>query len=354
MVRTMRSAWRCLSPLLLAFLAMPTSAQTLLKAAPFGPPPHLLNQEILGGWIRAVEQATEGRVRVLLLPQAAGAPDAVFDAVREGAVDLSLMSNSVSSHPLPLNGLVGFSASATSAEAASVAYQRRVMRHRPLLDEFNGVQLLGVFTHGPGAMLLKARAPADGVTPAGMRLHAGGASAVAVVGWLDAIAVPGAGPAATSLLADGKVDGTLTALDSYVGFGLRGLVKSALIVPGGFYNTGFSLLMNRDRWAALPERDRAAIVSVSGESLARLAGGAWDRGDRRALDAMRADGVEVVSGPAALVDRMRQRSANAEKEWIDAAGDNRADAENALREYRRELQREVPAPSARVTTSDAR
>lgn len=337
------------------FAAQAAVAQAVLQAAPLGPPDHLLNKVILSGWMRAVEHVTEGRVKVSMRPQA-GPPDGVLDAVRDGSVDVSLMSNSVSSRPLPLNGgLVSFpTGKSQSAESTSVAYQRVVNRFPALQDEFDGVQLLGVFTHGPGGLLMKGRPPSDATQLQGRRLHAGGASAAAAAASIGAVPVMGPGPAAAALFTKGEIDGTVTPLDSYVGFRLHGLVNGAVTVAGGFYNTGFSLLVNPAKWNALAEPDRAAILSVSGESLARLAGQAWDDGDRRALEAMRSDGVSVSAAGRKWVDLLQAQSGAREAAWIESVGLNRFDAANALADYRDELNRLAGWPSAPAKTASSR
>jgi TRAP-type C4-dicarboxylate transport system substrate-binding protein len=89
-----------------------------LKASPFGPPDHLLNREILSGWIQDVERATAGRVKVMVLPKPASPPPAVLDAIAQGLADVSIVSNSASMRPLPLNNLVSFPACGVSRGAS--------------------------------------------------------------------------------------------------------------------------------------------------------------------------------------------------------------------------------------------
>jgi len=50
------------------------------------------------------------------------------------------------------------------------------------------------------------------------------------------------------------------------------VVKYATFFPGGFYSSAFGFFMNEDKWNALPKQDQDALLSVSGEVLARLAG----------------------------------------------------------------------------------
>lgn len=334
----LRSSARRLGAALLIVGFQTVGAQAVLEAAPFGPLDHLLNREILAGWAQRVEQATEGRVRIATRPRS-GPPNSVLDAIRSGTIDVSVMSNSVSTQPLPLNGgLVALPADGdNSAEATSVAYQRVMQRFPALREEFSGAHVLAVFTHGQGVLLMKGRPFANGVELQGLRIHAGGDSAAAAVASLGAVPVPGPGPAATALFNKGEIDGTLTPADSYVGFRLKGIVQTVVTGTGGFYNTGFSLLINPVKWDALSDKDRAAIDSVSGEALARAAGKAWDDGDRRAFEAMRAEGVEMVMAGPAWVSRLKKGSVARAEAWTESLGVYGFDASNALAEYRDEL-----------------
>ena len=341
-----------LGALSLAGLGLPNAAlsQTVLKASPLGPPNHLLNAEVLRGWAEAVAQATQGRVRIEVLAQAVAPPPKVLGAVRNGAADVAILSTGASETPLPLNRLVEFAGQTVDAERASLAYQRVAARFPMVIDEFGGVDVLGVFTHGPGALLLSERGVALIETLPQATLHAGSNGAADVARALGAKVVRAPGPAAKGLLADGRVDGTITAIETLQGFDLLPHIRRVVVMPGGFYAAGFALIVNHDRWVALPAADRDAIVSVSGEAfdeaLARRAGQAWDRADAEAIRVARLQGVPVVEASPEMVKKIRSASLESENAWISGMGVLGTDARNALTEYR-ELERSPPTGSAR-------
>lgn len=309
-------------------------AEDVLRASPLGPPGHLLNSEVLAGWAAAVGKATGGRVRVEILPRAVAPPPQLLGAIRDGAADVSIMSNGASATPLPLNGLVEFAGQTPSAERASVAYQHVVKRYPMLVDEFSGVEVLAVFTHGPGAMLLSEPGTAATGDLQAATLHAGGAGAAAAVRAVGAKVSMAPGPESKALLVERRVGGTITALETLDSFGLASNIKEIVLIPGGFYCAGFSLIANNARWAALAPDDRAAILGVSGEVLARSAGRAWDGADAEALRSAKAGGIAVVDAPAALVERVESASRAREQAWIGAVP---PEARNALAAYRDEL-----------------
>lgn len=316
----------------------------VLRASPFGPSGHLLNRQVLAGWAEAVQRATAGRVRVDVLPQPVASPAGIKAAVQRGDADVSIVSNGALPDAPALHALVEFAAQSPDAERASVAYQRIVARYPAMSDEFEPLVLLAVFTHGPGAVLLK-QAPAPGpLQLAQLSLHAGASGAAGAVRAMGAQPVMGAGPAARELMDQGRAAGTVTPLDSYLGFGLAPQVKSVLVMPGGFYNAGFALLANRERWQALPAADRAAIAGVSGEELARAAGRAWDEGDARARAALQSTGIALQQADAVLAAQLLAARPQQERAWIDRRGVLAADAENALAEYREELRLLADSP----------
>lgn len=296
-------------------------------------------------WAEAVATATAGRVKVELLPQAASPPTAVLAAVREGRADVSILSNGASETPLPLNALVEFAGQTPSAERASVAYQHVLTRFPALVDEFDGVEVLAVFTHGPGALLLAERDRAASGDLRGTTLLAAGAGAADAVRALGAKVQLAPAPAAKALLVERKVDGSVTAVETLDSFGLQPSIAEVDLMPGGFYSAGFSVLINRKRWESLSAEDRAAIRSVSGERLARLAGRAWDEADAAALQRARAAGVPVVTAPDALLRRVQAASDARRQAWLDGFGVEAIDARNASTEYRDELGARVDAVS---------
>ena len=88
-------------------------------------------------------------------------------------------------------------------------------------------------------------------------------------------------------------------------------MKYATFFPGGFYSSSFGFFMNEDKWNKLSKQDQDAIMSVSGEALARLAGKSWDAADRGGLEAMKAAGVQIIDASPAFVADVRQRTAAA-------------------------------------------
>ena len=144
----------CAAALALVAGAPAASAQTVLTMSSWVPPTHSLTRDVLGAWAKQVEKATNGRVKFEMLPKHPSAPPGTFDAVRDGLVDVSFVTASYTParHPLPL--MAELPGAGATAEINSVAFSRIHWKYFQAANEYKGVKLLGVFTHGPGQMFL--------------------------------------------------------------------------------------------------------------------------------------------------------------------------------------------------------
>jgi TRAP-type transport system periplasmic protein len=340
-----RCAGTCRSSLALA-LAMAAGlasaaarAETTLTISSWAPPTHLMTKDVVLGWARAAEAATQGRVKFRVLPKHPSAPPGTFDAVRDGLTDVSFAVEGYLPARFTLPTLAELAGGGATAEINSVAYSRIHWRHFDKAGEFRGVKLLGVFTHGPGQMFNTKRAVATLEDLKGLKFRTGGGVAQQMAAALGATSFVKPSTETYELLSTGVADGVFFPLESVYAFKLHTIVKHATLFPGGFYSSTLSLIMNEGKWRGLAKADQDAIAAVSGETLARMAGKAWDAADRAALDELKKAGVVLTAPPPALVAEVRARAAALEKDWIKAAGAKGVDGAKALVEFRAEIEK---------------
>jgi TRAP-type C4-dicarboxylate transport system substrate-binding protein len=294
---------------------------------------------VLGGWAAAVEKATNGRVKMQMLAKHPVAPQGTFDGVRDGVMDVSYVTASYTParHPLPL--LAELPGSGGTAEINSVAFSRIHWKHLHKAGEYKGVKLLGVFTHGPGQMFL-VKKPVNSVADiAGMKIRSGGGISEASAKALGASPLVKPAPESYEILASGVADGTFFPAESIRSFNLDKVVKHATIFPGGFYSSAFGFFMNEEKWDKLSKQDQDAIMSVSGEALARMAGQAWDAADKGGMEALRAAGVNIQQASPAFIAEVRTRTEPLANTWIQAANAKGLEGAKVLAEFREELKR---------------
>src|SRR5436305_8148443 len=154
---------------------------------------------------------------------------------------------------------------------------------------------------------------------AGMKIRTGGGMVESAARALGASPLVKPAPESYELLSSGVADGTFFPTESIKSFNLDKVVKYATFFPGGFYSSSFGFFMNEDKWNQLPKQDQDAILSVSGEALARLAGRSWDAADRVGLDALKTANVTIIEASPEFVADVRKRTEPLVQDWIKAA-----------------------------------
>jgi TRAP-type C4-dicarboxylate transport system substrate-binding protein len=325
--------------LVLGIAATAASAQTTLTMSSWVGPNHLLTRDVLQAWATSVEKATNGRVKFQMLAKHPSAAPGTFDAVRDGLIDVSYVTASYTParHPLPL--LAELPGAGATAEINSVAYSRIHWKYLQAANEYKGVKLLGVWTHGPGQMFLVKKPVTSVADLAGMKIRSGGGISEAAAKALGASPLVKPAPESYEILSAGIADGTFFPLESIKSFNLDKVVHYATFFPGGFYSSSFGFFMNQDKWDALPKQDQDAILSVSGEVLARLAGKAWDAADKLGLEAMKAANVQITEASPAFTADVRRLTAPLAQDWIKSANAKGVDGAKAYAEFHEELKK---------------
>ena len=323
----------------LALAAPIASAQTTLTMSSWVGPNHLLTKDILVVWAASVEKATNGRVKLQMLPKHPSAAPGTFDSVRDGLVDVSYVTASYTParHPLPL--LAELPGAGATGEINSVAYSRIHWKYLNQANEYKGVKLLGVWTHGPGQMFTVKKQITSVADLAGMKIRSGGGISEAAAKALGASPLVKPAPESYELLSSGVADGTFFPSESIKSFNLDKIVKYATYFPGGFYSSSFGFFMNQEKWDKLPKQDQDAILAVSGEVLARLAGKAWDAADKAAFDAMKTANVEIIDASPAFIADVKKRTEPLAQEWIKSANAKGVDGAKVYAEFHEELKR---------------
>jgi TRAP-type transport system periplasmic protein len=320
-----------------ALCASSVSAQTTLTMSSWVGPTHALTRDVLTVWAQNVEKATQGRVKFQMLPKHPSSPPGTFDAVRDGLVDVSFVTASYTParHPLPL--IAELPGAGATAEINSVAFSRVHWKYLQPANEYKGVHLLGVFTHGPGQMFTVNKPVRSVADLAGMKIRSGGGISEAAAKALGASPLVKPAPESYELLSSGVADGTFFPSESIRSFNLDKVVKYATFFPGGFYSSSFGFFMNEDKWNKLPKQDQEAITSVSGEALARLAGKAWDAADKGGIEALKAAKVEIIEASPEFVADVRKRTAPLVQDWIKSADAKGVDGAKAWAYFQEEL-----------------
>ena len=273
-------------------LPLKSYAETTLRMANWLPPTHPWVLDIMIPWIKNVYEASEGRVKIVLLEAPIGPPPAHFNFAVKGIADITYGVHNYTAGRFTSTQITELPFLSKSSEILSVAWQRIYQRELLSLEEHKGTHLLGVYTHGPGQLWLnKKYTTLESIQ--GLKIRIGGGIAQSSAKALGLVPLQAPVTKAYELLSGGVADGMQLPAESISFFKLDRLIKQGFFFEGGLYNTSMFLVINKKKWDKLSKKDQIAINSVSGESLAKLAGKAWDDADKKGTNISKNNGVQI-------------------------------------------------------------
>ncbi len=312
-------------------LAAPASAQKVLNISSWAPPTHLTNSQVWPTWGKWIEEATEGRVTTKIEYKLAS-PLKQFELVRDGVADAAWIFHGYNTRYAATQA-VEMPNLGTSAEAASVAYWRVHQKYLAKANEHEGVTLVGLSSHGPA--VIQTKTPLNSLSELnGLKIRVPGGVGSKVGKALGVTAVKLPAPKVYEALSSGVADGIFMPIETQKSFRLKEVVPYVTIMPGGLYYGSFAYLLNTDFLNSLSEKDRNAILSVSGEKLTRLAGQAWDNADKAGHADALASGSTVTTASQATHAEYLDLMAPVEAAWIEQMNGLGIDGKAALGELR--------------------
>lgn len=311
-------------------LALPSQAETILRVGTWLPPTNPQNAVVWETWSQWVEEATEGRVKVKL-EYGLGHPKSLFSMVEDGVIDAAFSVNGYLPGRFRLDIMSELPGLSNNAEAASIALWRTHQKYFADQGEFDGLELLGLFVHGPGQIY--SRRPIHSIADMrSMKMRIGGGVMGTIADRIGCTAVQAPAPKVYEMLQQGVVDGVFLPMLEQKYLRLSEVTSHIITIPGGLYASSFSFFANPDFMESLEPRDRDAIRKVSGEKLSALAGRSWAAADQAGYEAARQAGVHIseLTETDPMTIEFRDLLSNMEDEWVQQVADTRVDAKAAL------------------------
>jgi TRAP-type C4-dicarboxylate transport system substrate-binding protein len=314
----------------------PASAQTTFTFSTFIPMTHLINRAMVE-WMEEVEKTSNGRLKFNVLTKAVAAPAGTFDGVRDGLADISWANHGYTPARFKVAEIADIPGIADKAESASVAYQRIYDRHLKKANEHAGLHVLAVFVSGP-ADIYTTNKPIKTVADAqGMKIRTGSPSTIAIAKGLGMNGILKPATELYEILSTGVVDGTFAGMEGITAFKLEKVIKYRSQYPGGYWRVTAGIVMNDAVYKKLSAADKKVIDSASGEKLARRVGAFWDKADQAAVEAMKANNIQMVKPDQALIDKIQ--SLHIENTWLESAKEKGLDGPKVLKEFRDEIKK---------------
>jgi TRAP-type transport system periplasmic protein len=321
----------------LAAASFSAQAQTVITASSWLPPSHILSQT-QAKWCEALAVESQNRMRCNILPRAVSAPPGTYDAVRNGLADISFTVHGYTPSRFTLTQMAEFPFLGNFSEPISVALQRTAAKNPQFAAEHPGVQVISLFTHGPGIVYNTKRPIAKIEDLGGLKFRVGGGMVNEISKTLGMNVTLKPAPESFELLSTGVMDGTLFPAESVESFKIDKVIKHATTFPGGLYNTSFVFMMNADKYSKLSAQDKAVVDKLSGEYAARLFGRGWDNVDRKGMAYMQVAGVQFTKADAKFVAEVKAKTAALETKWVaDAAAKGLPNPAKVLADFRAEI-----------------
>lgn len=281
----------------LALGLLPLSAQAAditLKISHYLPDKHGIHTDFLEPWARELEAKTGGKVSVEVLPgsTAFGNVAKQMDQARAGVVDIAHGLAGIPRGRLPRTSIMDMPFLTQSADAATRTLWD-LYKEGLLADEYKGVKPLALHCHNAGLIHTTdtpVRTPDD---LKGLRLRTPSPAISEAVATLGGTPV-GMPPAEVYENLQKKVlDGTIFTWDAVGAFRLNEVVKYH--TDARTYTTCFYFVMNEKKYNSLPDDVRAAIDSISGDTLIPKFGPWWDAWDARGMQDAKDKGHEIIT-----------------------------------------------------------
>lgn len=279
----------------LSATAPAASADVVLKYSPWLPDGYPLNDAVLRPWIKEVERITEGRVKVDWLPKAVGSAKAQFDAVHDGLADMSLILPGYTPGRFELLELGELPLLSSSTAVVGPTFYDIYAKHLEPLEPFKGTHVISLWATIPTKIVVNTGIVKSVDDLSGLKLRAPSATAVAAMKALGAVPIQKSVSEMYELASTGIIDGTFFPVSTTYNFKVDGFLKYTTMVPGGMGQSVMVLLVNQDKWDAISEDDRAAIMAISGPVMAKAAGDLWEADEGAAIERTRTERPDDIA-----------------------------------------------------------
>ncbi len=255
-------------------------------------------------WAKEIEQKTKGRIKINMFPGGTlTKADETYNSIVSGIADIGMSCFAYTRGRFPVMEAVdlplGYPDGMTATLAANELY--RIMEPA----ELNDVKVLYIHAHGPG--LLHTKKPVKSISDMrGLKIRSTGLSAKVVTA-LGGIPVAMPQGSTYESLQRGVVDGTFAPIETLKGWKQGEVISHTTNSRDIGYTTGMYVVMNKNKWEALPADIKDIFTEVS-DRWVKVHGEAWDKADQEGIkftkelenDIIELDDAESVKWAAAV------------------------------------------------------
>ncbi len=272
-----------------------------LSYSVFFPPTHIQCQ-VAESWADEIESRSNGAVEITIYSGGTltKAPQ-VYEGVVNGVSDIGMSCFAYTRGRFPLLEAldlpVGYPDGLTATRTANAIIQK----YQP--EEISDVKTLYVHAHGPGILASK-NAVNRLEDLQGLKVRATGLSSK-IVQSLGGAPIGMSQPETYEALQKGVVDATFCPIETLKGWKQGEVIDYVTNSQAIGYTTSMFVVMNKDKWDALPANIQKIFTDVSQEYVDKH-GEAWDQADAEGRAFVAQLGKTVIPLPEAEADRWKQ------------------------------------------------
>ena len=286
-----------------------------LKFSQFLGPTSFFQVDVVEPWAKELEAKTNGQVKVEIIDGTLPLGRVTEQAgnVKDGKVDIALGLRGAEGDRFPGTSVIELPFVVPDALSGSKAIWG-LYQDGTIADEYKDYKLLALFVHNPGLIHTKDKRVVNLDDIKGLRLRAPNATIATALKYVGAEPVVLQVNDVMPAVKDGRVDGIVTnwgnplpSFNDYMKFHTE----------TKFYTSVFFIVMNKEKYAALPADVRAAIDSISGDVWVAKFGPYWDKWDKPVREGANAPGHEVIVPDAATMAAWRSGLKPVADQYLD-------------------------------------
>jgi TRAP-type C4-dicarboxylate transport system substrate-binding protein len=256
----------------------------------FFPPTHIQSQ-LAEAWCREVEKRTDGTVKIeYYAGQTLTKARDCYDGVVTGLSDIGFSVLAYTRGRFPVMSAVDLPLGYTSGQTATAVVNAVYEKFQP--EELQDTQVMYLHAHGPGLVHTKGKAVRKLEDVKGLKIRGHGTSAK-VVKALGGTPVPKPMPETYQMLQKGVVDGAVYPFEANKGWKLGEVTDYVTAAFSAAYTTSFFVVMNKDKWNALPAVVKDVIEEINAEWAVKH-GKAWDSSDMAGIQFILSLGNDII------------------------------------------------------------
>lgn len=261
------------------------------------------NAKLALAWCKAVEERTNGRVKILHYPgQSLTSGVDCYDGVVNGLSDAGQSVLQYTRGRFPLMDIINLPLGYPSGAVATAIINEINEKFQP--RELQDTKVMLLHAHGPGYIHTKGKPINRMEDLKGLKIRSHGPTAE-MLKLLGATPVALPMPELYQALQKGVVHGGVNPFEADRGWKLAEVVDQAIVARPIAYSLGFFIVMNKGKWASLPQDIRQIIETINLEFITRYGQG-WDDQDQAGKEAFLEQGGRITEIEAGEAERWKE------------------------------------------------